>query len=179
MRFLAALSLILCGGLAASPAGTLAWQGTPTPPPDSQSLAEAAKKARDQQASQPKASKTFTNDSMKTAAPETPERPTAGKPAASKSPNTAALEKTYRAKFSLLRKSLKAAQADDKRLQEELAVVGPNSAAALHPYYDPATIQSLQSRIASNQKRMAGLKTQLDDLTDELRKKDLPARWAE
>jgi len=171
MRIVAGLALILCGGLAAQ-----------TPPPDPPtSLAEAARKAREKQASQPKATKTFDNDSMKPATNGTPALSVIEKPSTSKSsaPNGAALEKTYRAKFSQLRSSLKAAQAEDQRLQAELARVGPNSAAVLHPYYNPRTIQSLQSQIDTNNHRISALKTQLDDLTEELRKKGLPPRWAE
>jgi predicted RNase H-like nuclease (RuvC/YqgF family) len=171
MRIVAGLSLILCCGLAA--------QTSPSDPLTS--LAEAARKAREKQASQPKATKTFDNDSMKSAANGTPALSVVEKPSTSKSsaPNAAALEKTYRAKFSQLRNSLKAAQAEDQRLQAELSRVGPNSAAVLHPYYDPRTIQRLQSQIDTNNRKITTLKTQLDDLTEELRKGGLPPRWAE
>ena len=169
MRYVAGLALMLCCSA-----------GAQTPPPDPQlSLADAAKKAREAKASQPKASKTFDNDSMKKAAPGTPERPVTAKPATSKPPDAAALEKTYRAKFKQLRNSLKAAEAQEQRLRAELSRTAPNSAAVLHPYYNPRTIQSLQSQIDANNKKIRTLKTQLDDLTDELRKKGLPPRWAE
>jgi hypothetical protein len=187
----AGLALILCCGLAPSSAGALAWQAASsasalalqaaqTPPPNPQpSLADLAKKAREAHASQPKATKTFDNDSMKKAPPATPVRPVAAKPAAPKPPNTAALEKTYRAKFSQLRNSLKAAEAADQRLRAQMSYLGPNSAAVMHPYYDQPTIRNLQSQIDANNKKITTLKTQLDDLTDELRKKGLPSRWAE
>jgi hypothetical protein len=169
MRFAACLAFILCCGAASQ-----------TPPPDPQpSLADLAKKARDAHPSPPKASRTFDNDSMKKAPPGTPDRPITAKPSTPgpQSTDTATLEKTYRAKFSQLRSSLKTAEADDQRLHADLATVAPNSATVLHPYYDPGTIQSLQSQIDGNSKKIATLKTQLDDLTDELRKKGLPPRW--
>jgi hypothetical protein len=172
MRVAVGLVVIFCGGLQA--------QTPPADPPVS--LAEAAQRAREARAAQPKASKTFTNDSLKKAppAPDSPAaKPAASKPAESKPTDMAALEKTYRDKFTQLRNALKAAEAQDKRLREDLAQDGPNSAAPMHSYYDPSVIQKLNSQVESNHQKIATLKAQIDDLTDELRKKGLPPRWAD
>jgi DNA repair exonuclease SbcCD ATPase subunit len=141
----------------------------PTPPPNPQSsLAEAAKKAREAHASQPKASKTFNNDSIRKGTPDTTGSTdttgtVAAKPATSNPGNTpTSLEEIYRAKFRQLRSYLRTAEIEDKRLREEMSGVGSNSAAALHPDYDSQRIQSLQSRIEANERKIAALRTQLN-----------------
>jgi hypothetical protein len=180
-----AVALILCCGLTTS--SVFAQESQPPPANPQPSLADLAKKAREAKASQPKATKKFDSDSLKPATPAAPASPdtaVAEKPAATSGTSTSkpdpdALEKRYRARFSQLRNAQKAAEAEDKHLHDEMNYAGPNSAAVLHPYYDPKIIQALQSQIDGNNKKLANIKQQLEDLTEELRKKGLPARWAE
>jgi hypothetical protein len=179
------VALILCCG--PTPSSALAQQ-PPTPPANPQpSLADLAKKASDAKASQPKATKKFDNDSLKQATPTAPaspdtavaEKPSTASGTSTPKPDPNALEKSYRGRFSQLRAAQKAAEAEDKHLHDEMNYAGPNSAAVLHPYYNARTIQVLQSEVDANNKKIAGIKQQLEDLTEELRKRGLPARWAE
>lgn len=147
----------------------LAWPQVQTPPPDPQSLADAARKAREAQANQPKATRTFDNDDVKPAAPGTPERPAEAKTSKQRTdPNLAALEKKYRARARQLLVSLKAAEDQSRRLMGDAT---PNNTIRRS--------RNQQNQIDANNKKIASLKKQLEDLSDELRHKGLPARWAD
>jgi hypothetical protein len=165
--------LLIFGGLAVAQA----------PPPaqsdQSPSLGDAARQAREKQAAAPKATKTFDNNSLKQAPPESvpaAKAPAAkpAKPADTKPPVD--LEKKYRAQFAKLRSELKAAQAEDKRLHALLERASPNNPVN-GGYLNPGVVKRLHDGIAANDAKILGFKTALEDLSEELRKKGLPASW--
>ncbi len=144
------------------------------------SLADAARKAREKQASAQKAARKFDNDSLKQAAAavETPQaKDDDAKPAKPAEAQAVNLEKKYRLQFAQLRTALKGAEAEGKRLHARLDAASPNNPVN-GGYLNPTAIKRLHEGIAANDAKIAEIKTKLDDLTEELRKNGLPAKWA-
>jgi chromosome segregation ATPase len=175
-NLLAALALALA----------LAWTGNA----QEQSLAEAAKKAREQKKQAPKTVKVFTNDNIQagevSAAGGAPPAPTKEAAAGEKKTAEGAPgekgEAYWRGRFSNLRTKLSQAQKELDILQRELNV-------AENQYYDDPNkalrekvlrtdINDHLKKIQDKKDEIHKLKQQLSDLEDELRRTGGDPGWA-
>jgi hypothetical protein len=160
----------------------IASAGLAAQEPERPSVAEAARKAREKKADQPKATKVYDNQSLEKGKPSSPKsaspapEPKPARPAPVKA--TSELEREYRIRFANLRIQLFAAEAQGKALADTMAKYSPTSVTVEHYYYDPKKLKELQSAIDTNTRRVADLKKQLADLEEELRRKGLPSGWA-
>ena len=161
-----------------------------------QSLGEAARKVRAEKQKAPKATRVFTNDNMPkqgglstTHVPEPPE-PAKGKEAEAKGAEAkeqkkdmAEEEKEWRAKFAKLYDELKYEEKKLDVLQRELNLAqiqnfsDPN--VALREQYQRTEITKRTQEIESQKQAVERVKKSIADLEEELRRKSLPARWAE
>ena len=180
MRSSQLIALLLC----TATAGFALQEPAPPAQNERPSLAEAARKAREKRADQPKAKQVFDNETVAKGTVSTPQAstPAADPQRSSERPaqktSTAALEREYRARFAGLREQLRAAEGRAKVLTDEMAKYSPTSVTVEHYYYDPQRLKQLQSAIDTNNKRLADLKQRLADLEEELRRKGLPSGWA-
>jgi hypothetical protein len=153
--------------------------------PGQQSLADAARRAREEKKEAPKSSKTFTNDNLpteggistvgdKTGGPSNDRAATAGQ-----TPND---EKAWRAKFALLRHKVEQDQASLDVMQRELGQLN------LQYYNDPMkTLQQGLTRSDINDKtaQIDKMKSQIEadqqaisDAEEELRRSGGDPGWA-
>jgi len=149
------------------------------------SLAEAARKAREQKKEASKSSKTFTNDNLpseggistvgdKTATPSSEAPAAAGQ--------TASDEKTWRSRFASLRHKLEQDQANLDVMQRELAQLN------LQFYSDPTkamqqqlTRSDINNKVADIDKMKSQIEADqqaISDAEDELRKSGGDPGWA-
>jgi hypothetical protein len=192
LAWLAAVAALL-----ALPTSVWSQQNDPGPPAQAQtqagpapqaSLAEAARKAREQKRETPKSSKTFTNDNLPTEGGIS----TVGDKAATPPSNeatapvsggqTATDEKTWRSKFASLRHKLEQDQANLDVMQRELGQLN------VQYYSDPTkTMQQELTRTDINNKvaDIDKMKSQIEadqqaiaDAEDELRKSGGDPGWA-
>lgn len=172
-------------------------QGTPQAPASQDSLAEAARKAREQKKEAPKAAKVFTNDNIPTeggissvgtqaeAAPAKAEASAApsGEAAANgEKPAPSNDEKTWRDRFAKLHHKLDQDQTELDIMQRELGVLDTQY------YSDPMkTMQQGVSRedinkktadIEAKKKQVEDDKKAIADAEDELRKSGGDPGWA-
>jgi len=172
------------GLLLIASSGFAAQEPAQPAPSERPSVAEAARKAREKKASEPKATKVFDNQSMgkgtvstpQSSAPAPDAKSAPARPAAVK--GTSELEREYRTRFAKMRIQLITSEERAKMLADVMAKYSPSSVTAEHYYYDPKKLKELQSAIDTNNKRIADLKKQLADLEEELRRKGLPSGWA-
>jgi chromosome segregation ATPase len=174
--------------------GFLAALATPAQDPSSQQsvdpLAEAARKARAEQKTEPKPKKIFTNDDM----PSAP----AAKPAdANASANNAAAssdekedpaendpksEKYWHKQFAKARAKLAQAEQEADVLQRELnkneVQYYPDPQKALMQQYSRKDINEGQAKLDAKKKEVEALKQQISDLEDALRKAGGDPGWA-
>jgi hypothetical protein len=155
-----------------------------TPNPPKESLAEAARRSREQKKDAAKSGKVFTNDNLPTQGVSTVgtvDAPPAGDAtvAAEAAPND---EKTWRERFAKLRDKLAKDQADLDLLQRELGVVD------LQAYSDPmkalqqnltrSDINAKAAKIDQMTKQVEADKQAISDAEDQLRKSGGDVGWA-
>jgi len=179
--------------LGASASVVCAQQQTSDQGTKPQSLAEAARKARQDSQNEPKAAKTYTNDSMEAikeggisrvgSSPATPpaqNTATAAKPATAPEPPKG--EEYWRKRFSDARQKLATAEKELDIMQRELNLAqtqfysDPNK--ALQQQYSRDEINDKTAKIDAKKQEVADLKQALADLTDELRRAGGQPGWA-
>jgi hypothetical protein len=157
-------------------------------------LAEAARKAREQRKEAPKAARVFTNDNIPTAggisAVGTAPEPAAsgkgaegqaktGASAASTSPND---EKTWRARFATLRHKLEQDQAELSIMQRELGVLNlqyyPDPNKQMQQQLTREDIDKKTSAIEAKKKQVEADQQAISDAEDDLRKAGGDPGWA-
>jgi DNA repair exonuclease SbcCD ATPase subunit len=181
--------------LGALPALAQQQQSQASPAPQSgDPVADAARKAREQQKAAPKPKKVYTDDDVKPATPasDAGAAPAAGgaQAAPGNAPDAAANgaggsggdEKAWRKRFQDLRDKIAAAEKELAILQRE------DDKAQLQYYNDPTKAMNEQysrkdindknAKIAQKQQEIADLHKQHDDLEDELRKSGGDPGWA-
>jgi hypothetical protein len=170
-------------------------QSQASPPPQSgDPVADAARKAREQQKAAPKPKKVYTDDDVKPATPSSDAgpAPTAGgaQAAPGNAPDTAPnggskgddAEKAWRKRFQDLRDKIAAAEKELDILQRE------DDKAQLQYYNDPTKAMNEQytrkdindknAKIERKKQEIADLHKQHDDLEDELRRSGGDPGWA-
>jgi chromosome segregation ATPase len=162
-----------------------------------ESVAEAARKAREQKKSQPKSAKVITNDNLSAVpgkinvvgsepAPEAAAKPEEAKAApagekAAKGPEEKG-EAYWRKRFAEARGKLRVAEKELDILQRELNLTNqqyysdPNK--ALREQYDRKDINNLAKTVADKKQEVDQLKQALSDLEDELRRAGGEPAWA-
>ena len=157
-------------------------------------VADAARKAREQQKAAPKPKKVYTDDDVKpaTPSPDAGPAPGAGGPQAAPGKGSEAAangaasgddaEKMWKKRFQDLRDKIAAAEKELDILQRE------DDKAQLQYYNDPTKAMNEQytrkdindknAKIALKQQQIADLHKQHDDLEDELRKSGGDPGWA-
>lgn len=191
--FLRTAALITFAGFAA-----LILPAHPQQDPNQQStvdpVAEAARKAREQQKSEPKPKHVFTNDdipsvsekSATTAKSEgTPTDATADQGDSDKDKDAANDPKSeayWRKRFKEARNKLANAEKELDLLQRELnkneVQYYPDPQKALVQQYNRSDINEGTSKIAAKQKEVDGLKQHIADMEDDLRKAGGDPGWA-
>jgi hypothetical protein len=156
-----------------------------------QSVADAARKAREQRKDAPKAGKVFTNDNIPAAGsvsaigPPPAENTPAAKDAAASSPKVVTPvkdEKYWRESFAKVRKQIQQTQEDLAIMQRELAQLQveyyPDPQKAMKQQYSQADIKAKQDKIDDKQKELVHLGQVLSDMEDDLRKSGGDPSWA-
>jgi hypothetical protein len=158
-----------------------------------QSVAEAARKARQESKNEPKAAKTYTNDSVEaikeggiSRVGSSPATPPAQNAAAAAKPATAPEppkgEEYWRKRFSDARQKLATAEKELDIMQRELNLSqtqyysDPNK--SLQQQYSREEINDKTAKIDAKKQEVADLKQALSDLTDELRRAGGQPGWA-
>ena len=158
-----------------------------------QSLAEAARKAREKKKDAPKATKVFTNDNIPKAGAEVSVVGSTAAPAAEGGETPAAKageepidpskdEAGWRAKFADMRGKIAQAEKELDILQRELNLMqqqyysDPNK--ALREQYERKEINDHRKKIQDKQDELQRLRQQLTDLEDELRRAGGQPAWA-
>ena len=155
-----------------------------------ESLADAARRVREQKKEAPKATKVFTNDNLREAAAEAAAAPAGAAPAAPGKAEGAAAgaaaaapdEAAWRAKFASLRHKLEQDQADLAVMQRELATLSlqkyddPNKAMAQQ--FSREDINKKTADIEAREKQIDADKQAIDDAETELRKSGGNSGWA-
>jgi hypothetical protein len=186
-------SLLLAGVIAALPA---AAQQSST---QGDSLADAARKAREHQKEEPKAKKVYTDDDLShPAAPAENTAPNAAaattasdssvqaKPseanAKSETPTDANSEKEWRKRFREQRAAIAQAEKEldvlQRGLDKDQLQYYPDPQKALNEQFSRKGIQEKSDKIEAKKKQIAQLKQQLSDMEDELRKSGNDPGWA-
>jgi DNA repair exonuclease SbcCD ATPase subunit len=160
-----------------------------------ESLAEIARKAREQKKETPKAAKVYDNDSLENVSGTisvvgpAPQETTAASGEAAKGeaqpPANAGGQKDqkyWRGKFAELRAKLHQTQQELDILQRELAQTRlqyyPDPMKAMQQQYSNKDINEKLAKIDAKQKELQGLQQQLSDLEDSLRKSGGDPGWA-
>jgi len=155
------------------------------PAPQQDSLAEAARKAREQKKDAPKTAKVFTNDNLPTQGGIS----TVGKssePAATDSSASAAPaadgEKAWRDRFAKLRDKLAQDQADYDVMQRELGVLDVQNYSdpvkAMQQEMTRSDINQKTADIAAKSKQIDADKQAIADAEDDLRKAGGDSGWS-
>ena len=167
--------------------------------PQQESVAEAARKAREQKKNQPKPAKVFTNDDLPTmggvsvvgaaapaekedsaTTPEASDKKAAGKKAAA--PEEEKGEAYWRKRFAEARTRLRDAEKELDILQRELNLKQTqyysDPTQALQEQYNRKEIDTYRQKIADKQKEVDQLRQALSDLEDELRRAGGNRGWA-
>jgi hypothetical protein len=157
-------------------------------------VADAARKAREQQKAAPKPKKVYTDDDVKPATPSPDAGPApvaGGAPAApGNGPDAAAngaskgddSEKAWKKRFQDLRDKIAAAEKELDILQREddkaQVQYYNDPTKAMNEQYTRKDINDKNAKIAQKQQQIADLHKQHDDLEDELRKSGGDPGWA-
>jgi DNA repair exonuclease SbcCD ATPase subunit len=156
-------------------------------------VADAARKAREQQKTAPKPKKVYTDDDVKPATPPSDAGATPGQPAggAQAAPDSGTAtgaagkgdpETTWRKRFADQRDKIAAAEKELDVLQRELEKAQiqyyPDPQKALQQQYTRQDINDKNAKIDQKKQQIADLKQQLSDLEDELRKSGGDPGWA-
>jgi hypothetical protein len=166
-------------------------QGQVPAPEQKESLADAARRAREQKKEASKSARTFDNDSL----PSGGGISTVGQPAApavdaGKSPDAAAAaapapndERTWRARFSQLRRKLQRDQQDLDVMERELGVLDvqqyDDPMKALQQEYTRNDINKKTAAIEAKKKEIETDNQAISDAEDELRKSGDDPGWAQ
>jgi chromosome segregation ATPase len=150
-------------------------------------VADAARKSREQQKTAPKPKRVITNDDIPAAAPAAETKAgatgtadaTQTDDAADKDPNS---ETAWRKRFKKVRDRLADSEKELGVLQRELdkdqVQYYPDPQKALMQQYNRSDINDHRAKIDAKQKEIDGLKQQLSDMEDELRKAGGDPGWA-
>lgn len=161
-----------------------------TPAPQQESLADAARRAREQKKEAPKAAKVFTNDNLPTAGgiSSVGQAPAEEKPApgAEAAPGGAAPakndEKAWRDKFAQLHQKLEQDQAELEVMQRELGVLNlqnySNPVEAMQQQLTRSDINKKTADIEAKKNDIAADKQAIADAEDDLRKSGGNPGWA-
>ena len=192
-NWFAASVLLLGFCLALRPALAQQQQSQASPAPQSgDPVADAARKAREQQKAAPKPKKVYTDDDVKPATPasDATAAPGSGGTQAAADTGTGAAgagkgedaEKTWRKRFQDQRDKIAAAEKELDVLQRE------SDKAQIQYYNDPTkamneqytrkVINDKNAKIDEKKQEIANLKQQLSDMEDELRKSGGDPGWA-
>ncbi len=171
--------------------------------PQEPSVADAARKAREQKKNQPKAARVFTNDDLEAVrggvsvvgnpgapAAEAPADKPAAAPAAAEGQGAkpkdvnkeANKEATWRKRFAEARGKLRTAEKEldilqrETNLQQMQYYSDPNK--AVREQYDRKDINNLRKAIDDKKKEIDQLKQNLSDLEDQLRREGGDPGWA-
>jgi hypothetical protein len=156
---------------------------TVTTPP-APSIADAARKAREQKKSEPKSAKVFTNDNIPAEGGiNVVGDATAPAPAAVAPTQGAIIEKTWRSRFAAARAQLQRDQADLDLMQRELGKLDvqyyPNDPTKqLMQSVTMSDINDKRAKIADKQQKIRQDETDISVLEDELRKSGGDPGWA-
>lgn len=168
------------------------------------SLADAARKARDQKKEAPRAKRVFTNDDIPspgsaavstpmsaaasggsvdaTVAASTAATDEAAAKPADKPKNSAEDEAAWRKKFAELREKIAAAEKEIDIMQREwnlkLQQYYSDPNVALREQNSRGDINETKTKIDDKKKELEALKQQLAELQDDLRRAGAPAGWA-
>lgn len=156
----------------------------PPKPDERESLAEAARRAREKKKDQPRAERVITNDDLDgrrgAVSVVGAERPDPSAPAdEKKAPEDT--EEFWRKKFAEARDALRTAELELDVLQRELNQLrlqyydDPNE--ALRQQFSREDINQHTRKIEEKQKEIATLRAALDGLTTELRRRGHPPGW--
>jgi hypothetical protein len=190
-----AASIVLSGlYLATLPALAQQQQSQASPAPQSgDPVADAARKAREQQKAMPKPKKVYTEDDIKPATPSSGAGPAPANGGAQAAPGNGPdaanggskgddAEKAWRKRFQDQRDKIAAAEKELDILQRE------DDKAQLQYYKDPTKAMNEQytrkdindknAKIDQKKQQIADLKQQLSDMEDELRKSGGDPGWA-
>jgi hypothetical protein len=156
---------------------------TVTTPP-APSIADAARKAREQKKSEPKSAKVFTNDNIPAEGGiNVVGDATAPAPAGVTPTQGAIIEKTWRVRFAAARTQLQRDQADLDLMQRELGKLDvqyyPNDPTKqLMQSVTMSDINDKRAKIADKQQKIRQDETDISVLEDELRKSGGDPGWA-
>ncbi|HEV3252976.1 MAG TPA: hypothetical protein VG033_01115 [Candidatus Acidoferrales bacterium] len=160
------------------------------------SVADAARKAREEKKEAPKTAKVFTNDNIPGAgslsvvgpppAESTPAAKDKDKDSAATSPKVvtppAKDEKYWRETFAKVRKQIQQDQDDLAIMQRELAQLQvqyyPDPQKAMSQQYSQADIKAKQDKIDAKQAEVTRLNQTLSDMEDDLRKSGGDPSWS-
>ncbi|MGB7282779.1 MAG: hypothetical protein WBE13_10990 [Candidatus Acidiferrum sp.] len=167
--------------------GSTAQQQNTTKPQTSDPLAEAARKAREQQKATPKPKKVYTDDDIKPAADSTAsgagkDEGNGAKAASDDGKGGSDAETTWRKRFADQRDKIATAEKELDVLQRE------SDKAQVQYYNDPTKAMNEQfsrneineknAKIDQKKQEITDLKQQLSDMEDELRKSGGDPGWA-
>jgi DNA repair exonuclease SbcCD ATPase subunit len=154
-------------------------------------VADAARKAREQQKTTPKPKKVYTDDDVKPATPPSEAAAAPGSGAAQAADNGTAAngtgkpddaEKTWRKRFQDQRDKIAAAEKELDILQRESDKAQVqyynDPTKAMNEQYSRKDINDKNAKIDQKKLQIADLKQQLSDLEDELRKSGGDPGWA-
>jgi predicted RNase H-like nuclease (RuvC/YqgF family) len=157
---------------------------------DTDQLADAARKAREQKKETPKPKKVYTNEDIGQKSPVPAEASTAEAkgPAEGDAQAAAATnaqpkdEEIWRKRFKDLHAKIALGQKELDVLQRELEQVQvqfyPDPQKAMEEQYTRKSISEKQTKIEAKKQELDGLKQRLSDLEDELRKSGGDPGWA-
>jgi hypothetical protein len=176
-------------GIALLAAGSARAQGTSQPASSGDSVAEAARKARENKKAAPAGKKVYTEDDVKPAQETPPANATPGAVQPTpESPETSGAapgkgdEKTWRMRFQAQRDQIARAEKELDVLQREQDKAQVQYYAdpqkALSEQYSRKDINDKDAKIAAKKQEITQLKQGLDDLEDELRKSGGDSGWA-
>jgi hypothetical protein len=198
----ATLTLSCCAlGWCLAAAGTARAQGSSQPASSDGSIADAARKARENKKNAPTGKKVYTDDDVRPATPEAPaaangtpapgtaetadvgaagtKKPVADGEKEAASPND---EKAWRKRFQAQREQIARAEKELDVLQREeekdQVQYYPDPQKALAEGYTRKDINEKDTKIAAKRQELAQLKQGLDDLEDQLRKSGGDSSWA-
>lgn len=195
MRYL----IVLAAGLTLAVPGFAQQQSKPNAQEQKPSVAEAARKAREQKKEAPKAKVVFTNDNLPAggavsvvggaATSSAKQGPTAAQQAeaavqakAGRPEENPDSEAAWRKRFAEAREKLRLAQQERDILQRELNLLlvqySGDPQETLRQEFDRSKINEHTEKIRQKDAEIAQLQQQLAALEDELRRKGLPPGWA-
>jgi hypothetical protein len=163
-------------------------QAAQTPPPQQESLADAARRAREQKKDEPKSTKVFTNDDLPTNATisldgstsaSSPATATAAAPGKAPAGND---EKLWREKFAKLNHQLEQDQAELEVLQRELGVLvtqfyNGNPVAGMQQGMTQADVNAKTEKIDAKKKDIEADKQAISDAEADLQKAGGDPGW--